>query len=95
MKASDQTWNIYLTTVGIGIGLSLSIFGTLGNIYYIPIGLLLVLFSIVYCCLATPCPECGQHWYWQAIEELKFGWLKRLIYQSEFQSCGYGGAEAA
>jgi len=96
MKASGQIWKIYITTVGIWIGISLSIIGILGNIYYVPIGLVLGLFSIAYCCLAIRCPECGQHWYWQAIKRgMKFGWLKRLIYQSECQSCGYGGTDAA
>jgi hypothetical protein len=95
MKTSGQLWKMYVATVAICAGIVLSVFGVVGNIYYLFIGLLIGLLGIVYCCLAIRCPECGQRWYWQSIKQLKCGWVKRLMYQSECQSCGYGGADAA
>jgi hypothetical protein len=95
MKISGQSWKLYVATVLIWVGIALSIFGALGNLFYLFIGLPIGLFGIAFCCLAIRCPACGQRWYWQSIKELKFGWVKKLISQSECKSCGYTGANAA
>lgn len=95
MKTSGQLLKFYVATIFIWAGIGFSIFGIFKGIYFLIFGVLIGLFSIVFCCLAIRCPECGQRWYWQALKENRFGWVKKLLYQLECQSCGYGGTDAA
>ena len=95
VQSSGQVWKIHITTVACWAGIAVLIFGFIGGIYYMLLGTMLGLFGIAFCCLAIHCPECGTHWYWRAIKEMKSGWVKRLISKSECQSCGYGGSHVA
>jgi len=90
VKASGQIWKFCIATAVIWAGITLSIFSILGNIYFVLFGLLIGFSGIAFCCIAIRCPVCGERWYWKAIKKrAKVGWVKKLIYQSECQSCGY------
>jgi len=95
MKASGQLGKFFMATAVIWVGLIFAVLGIFKGIYYIIFGLLFGLLGFAYCCLAIRCPNCGQRWYLQVLKENKFGWVKRLLYQLECQSCGYGGTDAA
>jgi len=96
VKASGQIWKFCIATAVIWAGITLSIFSILGNIYFVLFGLLIGFSGIAFCCIAIRCPVCGERWYWKAIKKrAKVGWVKKLIYQSECQSCGYSGSDAS
>ena len=93
LKASGQSGKFVAATVVIWVGLVVSVFGFFKDVYFIVYGLLIGLVGFVYCCLGIRCPECGQRWYWQVLKENRLGWVKRLLQQSECQSCGYDGKD--
>ena len=91
MQASGQMWKLHAGTTAYAIAVFLIVWAAIERINYqlLVLGVIAGLLGTILCAVSIRCPKCGARWYWSALKNVKPGFARRLVQQSQCPSCGY------
>src|SRR5690349_3022851 len=90
MRTTGQMWKLHTGTVAYVIAALLGVWSLLDrvNLTLLLSAGAISLAGFAFCAFAIRCPKCGAAWYWSAWKGLQLGFARRLVAQTQCQSCG-------